>query len=430
VKRALAVCVVLWGCNAATGGSGGGDHVTLELANWADYLEAKLEDRALAPYLAANPGLRVVQQNAATYQAEYRERLLTSMAAGSPPDVFLLDNIDVPALVNRGVVLDLTPYLARAGVDLGCLDQTVLSIFSRGDAVYALPKGYTPMVVAYNKDLFDRAGIRYPTDDWTWDDFLRIAKRLTRDTDGDGAIDQWGTYFDRRPLLWIPWVWAGGGDVLCPDGRRASGCLDAPVTIQAIRWYTGWMTRQGIAPRAHNLLKSAGDNFRLFNSGRVAMMTTGHFWVPRFRPAVLAGRLRVGFVAIPHRPGFRPATVIYASGYAVPAMTARRKLSIELAAYLTDSLADAVRGEAGLELPAVTAAARALVARDTLGWEAAFLRAATAGRVPWGARIERWREVEAALPDLVDRITLAGADPAAAAREMARELDRVLGATR
>src|SRR5436309_2190010 len=157
------------------------------------------------------------------------------------------------------------------------------------------------------------------------------------------------------------------------------------------------------------------------------MMTPGHFWVPRFRPYVAAGRLRVGFVAIPHRRGFHPATVIYASGYAVPAMTARRKLSIELAAYLTDSLADAVRGEAGLELPAVTAAARALVARDTLGWEAAFLRAATAGRAPWGARIERWREVEAALPDLVDRITLAGADPAAAARETARELDRVLG---
>src|SRR6059058_809277 len=167
------------------------------------------------------------------------------------------------------------------------------------------------------------------------------------------------------------------------------------------------MTRQGIAPRAHTLLKSAGDNFRLFNSGRVAMMTTGHFWVPRFRPYVAAGRLRVGFVAIPHRRGFHPATVIYASGYAVPAMTARRKLSIELAAYLTDSLADAVRGQAGLELPA-----------------------ATAGRAPWGARIERWREVEAALPDLVDRITLAGADPAAAARETARELDRVLGATR
>ena len=426
MRRRVAACLVLWGCGAAAEG----DRVTLELANSADYLAARLEDRVLSPYLAVNPGVRIVQQNAAMYQAQYRERLLTSMAAGAPPDVFLLDNSDVPALVNRGVVLDLAPYLTRAGVDVGCLDQRVLAVFSRGNGVYALPRGYTPIVVVYNKDLFDRARIPYPTDDWTWDDFLRIAKQLTRDTDGDGTIDQWGTYVDRRPFLWIPWVWAGGGDVLCSDGRRASGCLDAPATIEAIRWYTAWMTTQGIAPRTHNQLPSVGDDFRLFNSGRVAMMTTGHFWVPRLRPYVATGRLRVGFVVIPHRAGARPVTVIYASGYAVPAMATRRKLSIELAAYLTDSLADAARGEAGLELPAMTTATQALVAGDTLGWEAAFVRAAAAGRVAWGARIERWREVEAVLPDLLDRIALAGADAAAAAHASARALDRVLGATR
>jgi len=426
VRRAVAACLAVWACGAVAEG----DRVTLVLANRADYLEAKLEDRVLAPYVAVNRGVRVVQQSTATHQAEYRERLLTSMAAGSPPDVFLLDDSDVPALVNRGVVLDLAPYLARAGVDIGCLDQTVLSVFSRGNAVYALPRGYTPLVVVYNKDLFDRAGIPYPRDDWTWDDFLRAAKRLTRDTDGDGRIDQWGAYFDRRPSIWIPWVWAGGGDVLCVDGRRAGGCLDAPVTIEAIRWYTGWMTRQGIAPRTHNLVKSVGEDFRLFTSGRVAMLTTGHSWVPRLRPYAASGRLRVGFVGIPHRAGVRPVTVIYASGYAVPAIAARRKLSIELAADLTDSLADGARGEAGLELPALTTAAQALVARDTLGWEAAFVRAAAVGRMPWGARIERWREVEAVLPDLLDRITLAGAAPAAAAHELARQLDRVLGAIR
>src|SRR2546422_10628268 len=53
---------------------------------------------------------------------------------------------------------------------------------------------------------------------------------------------------------------------------------------------TLFRSRQGIAPRTHNLLKSVGDDFRLFNSGRVAMMTTGHSWVPRLRPYVAAGR--------------------------------------------------------------------------------------------------------------------------------------------
>ncbi|HYT69963.1 MAG TPA: sugar ABC transporter substrate-binding protein [Gemmatimonadales bacterium] len=428
--RTLAVALLAGGCGST--GAADGDHVTLQLANWATYPEARLEDRVLAPYLRAHPELRVIQQNSSIYGDQYRERILTSLAVGggAAPDLFLLDNIDVPALVNRGRVLDLAPYVDRAGVDLGCFDQTVLSIFSRGDAVYALPRGYTPMVVAYNKDLFDRAGIPYPTDDWTWDDFLRIATLLTQDTDGDGAVDQWGTFFDRRVFLWIPWIWAGGGDVLCPGGRRATGCLDSPATIEAIRWYTSWVTQHHIVPRAGTLRKSLGDNPRLFATGRVGMMTAGHFWIPELRPYLAGGRLRVGFVAVPHRAGFPPATVIYASGYAVPATGARRRLAIELATYLTDSLAEARRGEAGLELPAVTAAARGLAARDTLGWDAAFLRAAAHGRAPWGARVERWREVEAALPDLMDRITLAGAEPRVAARAMAREIDHVLGSTR
>ncbi|HEX9394111.1 MAG TPA: extracellular solute-binding protein, partial [Gemmatimonadales bacterium] len=172
--------------------------MTLTLDNWADYVEARLEERALAEFRQTHAEVTVVQQSAGTGQAEYRERILTSMAAGTPPDVFLFDNIDVPAFLDRRAVLDLAPFLPRVGVDLTRYDSTVLSIFRRGSAVYALPKGYTPMVVAYNKALFDRAGLPYPTDDWTWDDFSRIARLLTRDTDGDGQIDQWGTYYDRR----------------------------------------------------------------------------------------------------------------------------------------------------------------------------------------------------------------------------------------
>src|SRR5438445_346763 len=128
--------------------------------------------------------------------------------------------------------------------------------------------------------------------------------------------------------------------------------------------------------------------------------------------------------------GGPPSTVLYASGYAVPARTLRRKAAVELAADLTDSLPDAARGDAGIELPAVAAAAQGVAAADTLGWEAAFLRAAAHGRPGWGARLAQWREVEAELIDLMDRVTAGGADPARAAHATARELDRLLGATR
>ncbi|PYP72851.1 MAG: hypothetical protein DMD41_07975 [Gemmatimonadetes bacterium] len=431
----LAAAALLGGCGGDHAAAAGADPLTLVLADWADYAEARLERRVLALYEQAHPGLRVVQQSAATYQAEYRERILTSMAAGAPPDVFRLDNIDVPGFTDRGAVLDLAPYLPRLGIDLRRYDPTVLSIFSRGAAVYALPDGYTPMVVVYNKDLFDRGGIPYPSDDWTWDDFTRIAKLLTRDTDGDGRIDQWGTAFDRRPFLWIPWIWAGGGDVLCADGRRATGCLDAAATVDAVRWYTDWVTRDSIAPPApplpppsgaSALRQSPGDNLRLFATGKVAMLTAGHFWIPNLKPYLEPHRLRMGFVEIPHRAGVPPATVVYASGLAVPALAPHRKRSVELATYLADSLAQTIRAQAGLELPSLASVAESLAARDTLGWERVFLRATQHARMPWGARIGQWREVEAALPDILDRVTIRGDDPAVATLEVARAIDRVL----
>lgn len=422
MRRLAAVALV-----AACGGATDGDRTVLELANWADYREADLENRVLRSFERAHPGVTVQQQSAGTGQAEYRERILTSMVAGRPPDVFLLDNIDVPAFADRGVVLDLAPYLARLQIDPARYDSTVLDIFRRGPALYALPKGYTPMVIVYNKDLFDRAGVPYPRDDWTWDDFLIVAKLLTRDTDGDGQTDQWGTAFDRRPFIWLPWIWSGGGDILCPDGRSASGCLDAPASIDALRWYTDWVTKDSIVPRVFSLRRTLGDNLRLFYSGKVAMLTTGHFWIPNLRPHVATGRLRLGFVEIPHRAGYAPQTILFASGLAVPANAPHRRLSVELAVFLADSLAQSIRAAGGLELPSLSSAAEGLAAADTSGWEAVFLRASLHGRVPWGARIARWREVEAILPDLMDRITLGHVDPAVAARAMARRLDRLLG---
>lgn len=421
--------LLLLACSACAR-AGAEDRVRLEVANWADYIEASIEGQVLDRFTAVHPGVVVNQQSAGTGQAEYRERILTSIAAGVPPDAFLLDNIDVPAFTASGTVLDLSPYLPRLGVDVTRYDSTVLGIFRRGDAVYALPKGYTPMVVVYNKDLFDRAGLPYPAADWTWDDFLRAAKQLTRDSDGDGAVDQWGTAYDRRVYLWNSWLLAGGGDVLCADGRRATGCLDSPASIAAIRWYTGWVMRDSIAPRAFTLRRTLGDNLRLFYTGKVAMLTAGHFWIPNFLPYVRDGRLRIGFAEIPHRAGAPPATVIYASGAAVPRTVAHRRLSVELAVFLADTAAQRIRAARGLELPSLTAAAESLAARDTLGWERVFLRAAAHGRAPWGSRVAEWREIEALLPDMMDRITLAGVDPAVAAHEMAQAIDRLLAERR
>jgi multiple sugar transport system substrate-binding protein len=398
---------------------------TLTVSNWAGWQELRLEQNYIDGFTARRPGVRVSLESVSN-QAEYRDRILTSIAAGAPPDAFLLDNIDIPAFVRSGTLLDLAPYAARVGLPLEGFDPNVLAIFRRGPAVYALPKGFTPMVIAYNKDVFDRLGVPYPPEDWTWERFRATARALTRDLDGDGTADVHGFWLDRRPFMWIASLWALGGDVLCPDGTRASGCLDSPNSVWAFRALTGLATRDSVVPRYFGLRRSMGDHLRNFYSGRLAMVPVGHFWMPQFRPFIAQGRLRLGLTRIPNREGFPPATVLYASGFAVARNAHHKRLSVELAAYMVDSLAQVTRAAGGLEIPALTSLADQVAAADTSGLEGVFRRAVPSGRMPWGARIEKWREVEAVLPDIVDRIVMNGEDVEAVLRDVAAQLDRLL----
>ena len=411
--------VVLAACAAADRGT------TLTVSNWAGWQEQRLEEAYIGGFGATRPGVRVSLESVSN-QAEYRDRILTSIAAGTPPDVFLLDNIDIPAFVESGTLLDLAPYAARVGVPLEGFDPEVLAIFRRGAAVYALPKGFTPMVLAYNKEVFDRFHVPYPPEEWTWEAFRAAARALTRDVDGDGTRDVYGFWLDRRPFMWIASLWALGGDVLCPDGTRASGCLDSPNSVWAFRALTGLATRDSVVPRYFGLRRSMGDHLRNFYSGRLAMIPVGHFWMPQFRPFLEQGRVRVGFTQLPHREGFPPATVLYASGFAVAKNAHHKRLSVELAAFMADSLAQVTRAAGGLEIPALSRVADQVVRADTSGMEGVFRRAVRTGRMPWGARIGKWREVEAILPDIIDRLVMNGEDVETVLRDVARQLDAVL----
>ncbi|MFI5234978.1 MAG: ABC transporter substrate-binding protein [Gemmatimonadales bacterium] len=405
-----------------------GPVASLGVASWADAIEQGIDRQTLARFGERLHGV-TVRLEAVPDQAEYRERILTSIAAGVPPDVALLDDIDIPAFASRNLLLDLGPLAARVGLDTAAFDPRVRAIFTVDGQLLAFPKGYTPIVVVYNRRLFDAAHLPYPSADWTWDDFDRTAKALTRDTDGDGQVDQWGALFDRRPFLWIPWIWSGGGDVLCADGRRASGCLDSPATERAFRWYLDWVERDSVSPRAYSLRSSLGDNFRLFNGGKIAMMTAGHFWLPRLREYAEQGRTSIGFVGLPHRVGSPPATIIYATGWAVPRNVTNRRLAVTLAAFLADSAAQRIRAAAGLEIPGTVAAAAELLARDTTGWEQAFQGAMANGRAPWGVRVRGWREVDARLPEIMDQVLLQGRDLHAALTDAARDIDAILRET-
>ena len=83
--------------------------------------------------------------------------------------------------------------------------------------LYALPVECVPRLMFVNRTLIDREGIALPTDDWTWDDFLAICQKITRDTDGDGRLDQFGVY----GYTWQDAVVTSGAKLFRDDGRAS-----------------------------------------------------------------------------------------------------------------------------------------------------------------------------------------------------------------
>lgn len=124
-----------------------------------------------------------------------------------------------------GGVVDLAPYLERY-VDINdWLPHVVEEVrypFGTGTGLYGLSYEWVGSVLAYNRDLFSAAGLPFPDEDWTWDDLRDAARRIARDTSGDGINDVWGFYM---PSLdnqrFDPLVRAFGGQVLSEDRRQA-----------------------------------------------------------------------------------------------------------------------------------------------------------------------------------------------------------------
>ncbi|MFN8667113.1 MAG: sugar ABC transporter substrate-binding protein [Gemmatimonadaceae bacterium] len=409
---------------AACGGKGS-DEVVLRMTSWQSPQENLLDLPAIQAFERAHPGVRVVNEPVSN-QAEYREKVITAIASGSPPDVLLLDGIDVPSFADAAVLLDLAPFAARAGIVLQDFFPNVLGMFARGDTVLAFPKGFSPVVYYYNRALFDAAKVAYPRDGWTFDDFLQTAKALTIDRDGDGTPDQWGTAVDRRFHTWQAMVWSGGGDILAPDGKRSTGTLDAPAAVRSLEFLTSLATVHRVAPRPNAFRAVSGNETRLFYSGRLALLPSGHWLIPNIRGQLERGKLSLGVVSFPRAPDAEAATPLFASGWAVPRNTAHRKLAVQLAAALSGPDAQRQRLAAGLELATMPAIQREFASRDTLGLEEAFLRQVATGRAPWGARIARFREVEAQLPDIIDRVVIRNEPVASVAHDVARRLDEIL----
>ena len=416
VVALAAAVVVAWLAGVFGPGGGGPDApVVLRVANWGgpavDPSFMKVE-REIREGFERRHGVRLQVENIPG-AGQYVPKLLMMFVAENPPDVMHLDASSAAVFIDNGLLTDLVPFIEKdPGFDLGAYFPNVVDIARRGNRLFAVPGDFTPMAIVYNKRLFDKAGVPYPKSGWGWDEFLKAAKALTVFEPGEAAPSQYGFRFENWMPGWLPWIWAAGGDVLSPDGKRALGYFDSPETLAAIQFVADMVRKDRVAP---NLSETAVSGVDLFRAGRAAMTLTGHWSLIEYR----VDRMDVGVVGIPTRTG-RRVTVMYEAGLAISRTSPHKDLAWEYVKYMTSAEAQKPVLALGVAISANREVARSFAGTEV---EDAFLDEVPYARPPWGSRVERYELVEDLGREMMEDVLTGGVPVEEAVRRAASLVD-------
>jgi multiple sugar transport system substrate-binding protein len=144
-----------------------------------------------------------------------------------------------------------------------------------------MPQNISSLVVYFNKALFDEAGLDYPAAGWTWGDFVGKATALTRDLDGDGAIDHYGVGMDPEVIRLAPFIWSNGGELVDDEADPARFALDTPEALEAMQDFFDLRGVHGVVPTEEEL--ESEDTETRFLNGTLGMVFSSRRDTPAFR---------------------------------------------------------------------------------------------------------------------------------------------------
>lgn len=348
------------GCSTGGSGSSGSDEITFmfrgndaEKAAYTDAIKQFEKDNDVK--------VKIIMTTA----DEYSTKLKAAITGKQIPDVFYVDPGSVQAYVKSGIVKDITAEVEKSadldniwayGIDSYRFDGKVQG---KG-AIYAMPKDIGPFSFGYNKTMLEAAGIPLPDKDkpYTWDEFIAVAQQLTKDNNGDGTLDQWGTGLNVQWNL-QPFVWSNGGDWLNDDHTKVT--VDTPEFAEALQWFADMSNVAKVTPSTTD--SQTLDTYQRWMKGEIGFFPVGPWDVPTYE------KLDFDWDLIPYPVGATGETATWTGtlGIAVSAATKNADIATKLAIYLsTDETAQQSLVDAGVQIPNLKDMADTWVSEATL----------------------------------------------------------------
>ncbi len=281
-------------------------------------------------YNAANPNVNVTLSQV----PDYDTKLQVSLAGGSPPDVFYVDSFKFLDLVNAGALDNGNAKIQ----DQGDFVPNLKAAFTKDGQFYCPPKDFSTLALEYNTELFDKAGLAYPTADWTWEDLEAVAAKLT-----DKAAGVYGMVITPDMARWLAFLYQAGGSVYNADATQMT--INSPEAKQAMEFYVG-LIQKGYAAQPSDV--STGWPGEAFGQGKAAMVVEGN-WIMSYLKDQFPN-LKFGVAELPSGPAGK-ATMAFTVCYAAPSNGKNLQASWDLINYLTGANGMKAWTDLGLAMP-------------------------------------------------------------------------------
>lgn len=304
------------------------EKVHLDWWTWDPDL-VEINEKIISKFEEENPNITVTQTMIDT--TEYWTKIRIQATQQKLPDVLTMSSGSLEEWAKEGLLYNLDEFVKNDDT----FDLFYKSIFdtakgiSGTDSYYCIPFALVTSVLFYNKTMFDEAGIEYPNENWTWDDFLAAAKKLTLDKDGDGKTDQWGYWGWGRYTNVEPWIYANGGNLVDREKMRFAPDENA---MEALHFISDLILKYKVAPPQKEM--SAIMYSEVFPNELCAMWIDGSWFVNALRKNV-GDKFQWGMTKVPSGPhGSNKISYGWPDSYALAANTKHPKEAWKFARFV------------------------------------------------------------------------------------------------
>lgn len=340
--------LLLGACSSSSNGNADGKkEITFMFRGGPD--EKTAYTAAIKKFEDSHEGVKVKIIN--TDADQYATKLSAAVSGGNVPDVFYLDSGSIANYVDNGIIKDITEEVENADFDLDSIWKFGVDIYrydgktpGKG-ALYGLPKDIGPFALGYNKDMFEEVGIPLPDKDkaYTWEEFLKISQELTKDTNGDGEVDQWASGFNATWTL-QSFAYSNGASFLNDAGDTVT--VDTPEFASSLQFLADLTNKYNTTPNASQA--ETLDTYQRWMNGELAFFPVGPWDMSTY------AKLDFEYDLMPWPSGTTGKSVAYVGslGLVVSETTKYPDLATELAIYLSaDENAQQTLLDAKVQIP-------------------------------------------------------------------------------